>query len=853
MARKILVNFLPDVENILQQSMRDVSEEEAASLNEICSMVMQEDIEIYSRSTVNPRFLNGKANNSTLEYTLIPMNYSDIKSTMTRLKPFAEFRSDHSLLRKYEYDVINNTWFLLLSLKKERLIPLNDCFKTMQNHKSTWRIPIESILYMIITSVELANEIYNISGTIGSLHIQNVYFKIKDSTSNNIEAETVFEFFTPEHLQKKVLNPNIYLEKDYYTVKGFFWSLGVLIYSCLSGTDIENLPNFALLSKSERNLLVQNLAFVPKLTSLLNKLFDGKYTDIEKFIKKSCFQTWGVILGINKISPQRLSPRGFYTTFYFFNKETIMSNMILADDPCDFINVIDRSPNFNLKVLVKIIQTLTELPEYHDYLLEYFLRFLLKLKFLSEETISKYCFPLICRIAQMQIDLSNEKNRRLVIEVLVSIFYDSTITILMIFKESGIIDTLYKEYPQDCKLLFPYLSNMGTNSLSLIRTLRIEKKFPDPNSIIHYIQQIPIHFKLKITNQILSEINEVMSTWIPALQIDSNKIELISSAMIIIYEILKGFENSNLSNKLGKCYDNKSGYNVFPAMGFCEECKKQYCMSCISYHMDLNHKVKYLTHKCIFSFDCAVEKSLWIDVNELHKEYSKEFKSKIANCSELDVTNYEIEGDWHIWNMKTIKMPDIKTRQNFFYGEFYLEHCQSEDIQIIIEDTGIVFDNRNQSITKFNSHICKTPRLGMMDTVGIGLTADSNVFFTYNGFSLVRLIPFQAEAVKIILKIRSKKPPVIIGNAPCLFNCEAYDRVDEDSIQKFTYIINHFVVLDRLKNKILKKNGLGTSNLNSVIDDLSKVLDKEKLMNTIKSRKSGSKKEDSQGQGCKPF
>jgi hypothetical protein len=269
--------------------------------------------------------------------------------------------------------------------------------------------------------------------------------------------------------------------------------------------------------------------------------------------------------------------------------------------------------------------------------------------------------------------------------------------------------------------------------------------------------------------------------------------------------------------------------------------------------MDLNHKVKYLTYKSIFSFDCTGEKSLWIDTNELQKEYSKESKMKITHCTELDVRNYKVEGDWHVWNMKTIRMPDIKTQKNFFYGELYLKHCQSEDIQIILENTGIVYDNRNQAITKFNSHICKTPRLGMMDTLGIGLTADSNAFFTYNGFSLVRLTPFQAEAVTIILKIRSKAMPIIIGNAPCLFNCEAYDHADENSIQKFTYIINHFVVLDRLKNKILKKNGLGTSNLNAVIDDLSKVLDKEKLMNTIKLRKSCSKKEDSQGQGCKPF
>jgi hypothetical protein len=344
-----------------------------------------------------------------------------------------------------------------------------------------------------------------------------------------------------------------------------------------------------------------------------------------------------------------------------------------------------------------------------------------------------------------------------------------------------------------------------------------------------------------MTFDILQEMDDLMKTWAPALIFDSKKINSMHLAVTILYELLQAAKEAKIANQLGKCFKNILSYKVSPVMVQCLSCNKQVCVSCAQYHMDLTHKVSFLTHSKIENSTCQDESQ---SPNMVHPT-----RSSLPSCEEIYFETPANENQSYSWKVREIMMPKSQTSGTLFYGEIYFAKCESEDIQIVLHGSKIEYDNNIPGIVKNNAFYCNGPRLGASDTLGIGITGDFKVFFTYNGFNLGRYIEFIAKTIVIEVKIVSFLPPIINGNCPSLYNMQAFTFLEKERLNDYKCIANIFVVLVLLRKKIMKKCITSSSNLYSVVDDLKKILD----FNVLKNRLKKDSSHQSLGQGCKPF
>lgn len=828
--------FLDFIQGLNDEGIRILNSSQSEDLSSLASMAIQEDIDIiYQYKSDKLRFF-GISEGTYLEIKLLNMQYSDIKSVSNALKMIPDIRIYELITRKYHFTLVQETWMLASCVEFNNKIPLTLILKGLKKFSPGAKLPIESILILIVKATELASEIFSKMKVVGPFYPDNIYF-LKKSPG----IEVFFEVFTIEFLQKRARFSNLYQEKYGFSLKAFFWSLGVITYSCLSGLDLNELPSFALLSNYDIETLIDKLEFIPGLTPMLKSFFDGSINDFDTIIKSNIFQTWSFILSCSTKQPEILCPHGFYTAFYFTCKPLIYQNMpFLCTSEC-FVKEISSELYIKQLIYTKLIEHLTFFPELNEGMLEFSLQFLIKLKEISPVSIRKLCLQLIFRLIKLKINLDDTTIRKLLIKTLKTLLNDSTLTVQMIFQNAGIIYYLYDNFSADSKDLFSFISSLGAKSIEYIKFFRSSNKYSEPNQSILYMQLIPIHFKLQMTYHILQEMDDLMKTWAPALIFDNKKIHSMYLAVTILYELLQAGKEAKTCNQLGTCYKNLLSYKVSPVMVNCASCNKQLCLSCAQHHIELTHKINFLTHYRIGNFICQEESPTLYSIHAS--------RNTLPPCEEICLEHCSVENSVYTWNFKTLVIPAEVNSNVLFYGEIFFAKCESENIILSIQGAKIDYDNNIPAIVKNHAFYCNMPRIGATDTLGVGITGDSKVFFTYNGFNLGRYVEFSSKEIRIDIKIDSFTEPILNGNSPCLYNMQAYNFLDKERLNDYKCISNIFVVLVLLKKKIMKKCISWSINLYSVVDNLKSILD----FNSLKQKLKKDSSPQTPGQGCKPF
>ena len=829
-------DFFLFVEMLEDESHMHLPTSRAEDLSSLVSMAMQKEINVESQSFQDKTRLYGFLSAQYIRIRLQAMTYAEIQSLSSSIKSLPDFKLENLIIRKYGYSLVEDTWFLSSYVPWSHRASLHQMLSVLDQFSPGLKMPVESILIVLVKAIKLASQIYTSIKMIGPIYMEYVYFY---NENNNFKV--LFEVFTLDFLQKRLRFKTIYPERLGFTFKAFFWSMGVLAYSCLTGLSLQNLPSFACMSHDEIESLIDKLDFIPGLTNLMKSFFDGSIIDFDSIIKTRSFETWSFILSCSNKVPEKMCPHAFYSLFYFTNKKVIYQNLPFLCTSDEFVNELNNEKYKKHSIYDKIIQHLTDFPDLNEGMLEFSLKFLMKIKQISPCSIRSSCLQLIYRIIKLKINLDDSYIRELLIKTLVCLLTDSTLTVQLLFQKAGILYCLYENFSADSVPLFPFISSLGTKSIEHIKFFRNSKNYEDPNDSILYLQQIPIHFKLQMTYEILQEMDDLIKTWTPALIFNNRNINSICLVNTILYELLQAAKDAKIANQAGKCYKNPLSYKVSPVIVQCLSCNKQVCVSCAQHHIELTHKINFLTHSKIKKFTCQEETPIAYVVHPS--------RSNLPVCEEICLDSYTNDGQSFIWIFKELAIPKFFGSGHLFYGEICFTKSESEDIVIILDGCKIIYDNNIPGIVKNNAFYCYAPRIGASDTLGIGITGDLKVFFTYNGFNLGRYIDFIAKSISIKVQITSFLPPILRGNCPCLYSMQAYSFLTKEKMSDYKFITNIFVALVLLKKKIMKKCIKTSSNLYLVVDDLKKILD----FNTLKNQYKKDSKDQSLSQGCKPF
>lgn len=830
----ICPEYLLKINAKLMGEREELLENVSESISEVVSMVLRDDITITHKSLRDQSMFYSIQPQKSKKVQLIQLAYADIQTLITSRKQIEDFKNSSIIFNKFEYDILQNTWVVCILSESPIKVPLNICLNSLPDNE---KFSIEYILYLIVRITELAFTVKNSVKYIGPILLENIYYRVRESvySTQSFSTEILFDFFTADFLQQKNPDPDIYPESLGYSVKGFFWSLAIGIYRCLTRADCKDIPKFARISIGEIKEIIKKLEYIPSLTGFLISLFEGQVQDFESVLNSQLFQTWELVLGITHKKPEKLLPNAVLAMLFFSNQELCCKNLGHFSATKEFINEFNSESLQNSSMHKRVIEIIIKAQNFPLELFEFSLILINILKRRFRPLLKTLCLPLFDKIITQSTNLNSDSVKKNLITTLISIFDDCTLTIQMIFHHSGLIYDLCLKFPKDCNSLFPYVSYLGIKTLRFSRDL---KQYNSQKKMANYMQKIPAHIKLQITDDIMEELEKLMSKKSPTLMPDSKKIQISAQVLSIIYELLSGIKIAKNANRLGMCYKNPQGYNTHPAMAECKACKIKICLVCGIGHQEMGHTVNFLTYSKLINWACE-EQSGFPQV--LHPS-----RNSLPRLDEVVIEEIENLDDWFTFSVKKLDLTGRQGCENLFYTEVTLGRCMSEEIIIELHGTGIVFINNKGLCKKNDIMVCAMPVIGENDTIGIGVTADCYAFFTYNGFIVSKFIEFNAEFLEILIKIQSPRRPILEANGKSLYNEEALDYLTKERLFQQKGIIFHLGILVQMKKKVLKQALHGKENLFSVVADLSQTISNSDLEAAVKAGKnSGIKRSDS--------
>ena len=293
--------------------------------------------------------------------------------------------------------------------------------------------------------------------------------------------------------------------------------------------------------------------------------------------------------------------------------------------------------------------------------------------------------------------------------------------------------------------------------------------------------------------------------------------------------MLQAAREAKENNNLGKCYKNPLGYNVSPIMIYCRNCNNSYCIPCGQWHFETNHHIAFITNVKLKVFTCGENSKIFYEPH-LSNKISPRYEQFPVNITKI-INNY------YFYESNLINILPIDYIDIIYYTEILFALVYTEKIYIKIQGTGIVWNNFLNKCLKNKIEVSNAPRIGSNDTIGIGITSDKCVFFTYNGFNLLKYINFSCDSIKIILKIKGDKEPILMQPLRSLF-VDGFTYFEKEMIVHYKKILKLFIFLHKYKTQIAKKCS-DSSNIFNVFTDLKALYTSEQYesLKTLKDCK----------------
>lgn len=817
-------------QEIISSQKKSFPDLEALKISKMLSVITEKDFEVLPYSSTCPTRYYGTVEDKRVCIKIESMQYSCIKKCFKNYEKVNENLKGHCvknlLINKLNFGLINDAWVLATITENFDHINLNDFIAyILQN---SLKFPVEIIVYIVIELFACIKPLMELEIPLGPISLEDVVLVYTRSTLEGsfIPFKPFYNIFNSGYLREKSISNSLHPENSALSFQNFCLSVGELIYACLAKSTIHELPKFSSLGPTEiekiLNTLPNTLGLIEFtryfLSESLDRLKLKKYLSEEEFsdlkeLKKVLVQerskeivyyniaitikTWHRVFNLNSFSGD-YSFISLVTPLYFDNKALIFNSIKILSSSLNILEDLNREC-IEKGVHIKLILHLTELPELTKSIINFIMHFLLKLKALARSCVVKYSFPLIKRLLSSKIDLSEEENRKTLIKLLVCLMDDYTLSIQTLAYNELDLYSIFKLYPSDCGFLIPSISFIGIDAIDKIIDLKNSKFFSDPLMCIEFIHKIPIHIKLQKTFEILDQIEILFSNLVPTIGIDC-KIHYFILAFCIVYETMQGGREAKESNRLGVCYKNSLEYNVTPVMISCTQCdNKLYCVPCGRWHADLGHKIFFMTNRKLKNFECQADKFSKYEPHPTQQIFPRYETLPISNCIEED--------NYYVYKSDVINIVNNDKCDILYYTEIFIEYCYNENIYIEIEGSGIIFHNLTTVCKKNNSFVCNFPRIGINDTIGIGITSDCCIFFTYNGFNMNKYINFNSSQVRIVLKFDCEKPR-LINPINSLYIGDGFNYLEKELLSRYQTILRKYFFSYRFRDTIFKKKNL---------------------------------------------
>ena len=352
-------------------------------------------------------------------------------------------------------------------------------------------------------------------------------------------------------------------------------------------------------------------------------------------------------------------------------------------------------------------------------------------------------------------------------------------------------------------------------SKEILNFLSQKNSYLNGIQILQVLQATPIWLRRRNPEKIITILINALTKYLSQYTSD-----ILIKAFIILREILYEGMNAQANNKSGICYKNEKRYNSSVVMMYCEKCKQYMCLVCGSSHLETtktikkhgkseieSHPMKYIksSEQCEANsnntgfaniLNNAPETQMVFFDSQGNKNDQNEFSSE--SCTEeINITSFKEINDVY----------DDSNRTNLFYFEVeIIDAGVSENISIGIDGTGVFYLGNTGKIIDAQGVNVNAPRFGTGDTIGIGLTSDHYLYFTFNGYNLHLYKKCEPDGeIRPQVKIKGKHINVKIITHDFYFLKGEYPKEKLKNLQEFLNVAVDYLQKINSQKETLEK------------------------------------------------
>ena len=602
----------------------------------------------------------------------------------------------------------------------------------------------------------------------------------KEHYGIEIKVDVLSRVFCKQH--KEGIYPSD-ITKD--TSVGFF-AIGLIMYSAVSESTTNDLPLFGRLEAAERANLVETLRYIPGHTEFVAECLRTGHKDSEPedilFCNLILIWKYLLLLIENEAPvPKNVDILGILTGLFFKKKAIRIKCIEIIYEKKLALKSILEVCHSKEKVMEAFVNSVSlyDKKMSPEMLCSTFenLNFILESYPLIKFKAAKLG---IYRVLEKTYFLNEQSFRKEYIKFISVICFENTLTPNLILKRSQVFNNLLMEYTSECRGILPLLAFCGESSLATIQSFFQKGVFQTPYEALKLLHKVPIYFRRRFPDQALEFTIDLVNNIIRNYPSFSSK--AVKEGLEMTYEIVYAGEHYCNSSNFSQCVKFNLEYNYSPVQAYCKTCKSYRCLSCSIHEKAEGHLIEYKLHPgTLKQCQCREEHEVTREELTIPKfENIKLITSLPIVNGEKFVFDTNQEGR-HVRISSLDEVTIIHDSASVsirFYYEVEIKNAGFEDSIVLgLQGTGICYNGQEGEIWSQKEKVESVPRFGSKDTVGMGITSNHIVFFTYNGYCVsYRESPF-IQSTRPIIEVHGKNVILKVKFSEFLVSGEVFPKL----------------------------------------------------------------------------
>ena len=666
-------------------------------------------------------------------------SYSEVKKGLGSLDKITEKCQSNAMLGIFDsFEILNeDSWYLIIVTPSLQAATLYQLAKTLES--KDFKITKDLSIGILLVLIETIEEIYNHNTNFDCIYPNTIMICKGDGglglfTINN----TVFTLKISPISRHTLIGDETDIENLYLKDSNYLWGISISLYSIIGKVYIQNLPDMKNLTYEEIVASTPLIFEDPALESIFRafqkgdkSVFGHRYFTVWKGL---CNQKWDLV---DKCTIKDLET--LHSGLLFSNSVTkkmvIKKLLILASNYHEVYEYLLKYNLFILFVEECLKFDWTECIE----LLETFFK-ILKIK--PKDSAFKEKLGELGLFGIIYTTIALDPDNKAFCDFLQDYANETTLTLMQVLFDSGVTNRsleLAKRSPLHKDFIKNTMPFYGPNSPKLIEQVYNMDIFP-VKKIIQAIIDIPFYHKLEKIESVLEFINNIIKrkgNKEEYLDIIKNTLDLMSDILILPLSI-------QANHLAGRCSSHIVQDTVSlqknPYLYYCIDCTSPLCSACCrSMHSSHNtyNLLYFTTHFRCNCFEAHTLPEIHLSdfiLTGLNNRFTfipssgnnttESYLNKFSSSSDMIITTIEpLVAEWSHVGQGVVAYYEVKINKAGKY----------ENIVVGLLGAEIYYHGVNGNIIINGKLVCKGPRFGSYDLIGVGLLRNSKVFFTYNG------------------------------------------------------------------------------------------------------------------------